>query len=238
MSDELTAPPPLQGCLYCHAEQSTFVVEGRRLFGMGNNYPVIRCDHCGSTALFDDGGDEPEKWRINYRRVNKGDAYFYVSIRLGKAGWLSARDALRISQDGYVQRKRVQQAHEGDLSWLQPAPINPPLPFMEEDESMFLALRAVSYQEASLPGLLFRLGPQTVLDSGKFYVTDRRLHLMGQRKAWSHSLAEVRRVAFNRRGWLVDIASAGQAHQYQGANLSDQFDSQLVAAVIRSLAGI
>lgn len=237
MSDSAATPPPLQGCLFCHTEQSTFLVEGRRLFGMGNNYPVLRCSHCGSAALFDDGGDEPDRWRIHYRRVNRADAYYYVADRLGKAGWLSARDALRISQDGFVQRKRVQQAHLGDLDWLQPAPMNPPPPFVETDEVLFLALRAVSYQEGSLPGLWSRFGPRTVLDSGKFYVTDRSLHLMGQRKTWSHSLAEVQRVVFNHRMWLVDIAAGSQIYQYQGANLTDQYDPQLVAAVIRSLAG-
>ena len=140
------------------------------------------------------------------------------------------RDALR-SSDGFVQRKRVQQTLEGDLDWLQPAPMTPPLPFMEEDESLFLSLRAVSYQEAPLPGLWYRLGPRTILDSGKFYVTDRNLHLMGQRRTWSHALSEVRRVAYDRRGWLVDITGASQTFQYQGANLPDQFDPQLVAAV-------
>ncbi len=238
MSDDAALPPPLQGCLYCHTEQSTLLVEGRHWLGMGNHYPVIRCGQCGAVALFDDGGGAPDQWRIFYRRVNKDDVHFYVADRLGKAGWLSARDALRISQDGFVQRKRVQQTLEGDLDWLQPAPMTPPLPFMEEDESLFLSLRAVSYQEAPLPGLWYRLGPRTILDSGKFYVTDRNLHLMGQRRTWSHALSEVRRVAYDRRGWLVDITGASQTFQYQGANLPDQFDPQLVAAVIGSLAGV
>lgn len=230
-------PPPLQGCLYCHAEHTTALVEGRRLFGVGSNYPVIKCSQCGAVALFDDGG-EPDRWRICYHHVNRGEAYYYVFQHLGKAGWLSARDALQISREGFAQRKRVQQTIQGDLEWLQPAPMNPPPPFMDGDEAVYLTLRAVSYQEAPLPGLWSWFGSRTVLDSGKLYVTDRNLHLLGQRKTWSHPLSEVRRVTYNHHMWSADVMSAGQMYQYQGTNSPEQFDPQLIAVIIRALAGV
>jgi len=53
-------------------------------------------------------------------------AFYYVMLYLGRAGWLSADQALKASRNGFVQRQRVQQVQGGDLEWLHPMPLDPP----------------------------------------------------------------------------------------------------------------
>jgi hypothetical protein len=235
MSSEVSTIPPLLGCLYCHAEGATTLSPGRRFLGFGGDYPVLTCSHCASVALLDYDPEDSQNWRIRYRRVNRAPRYYYVAIYLGKAGWLSAQKALAASRSGYVQRARVQQAKAGDLSWLQPAPLNPPPPFMGGEEVVYLTLRAVTFQEAPPSGLLVRADQGAVLDSGKFYVTDQKMHLLGQRRDWSHRLRDVQKVAFDDRAWTIVLNTPGQPQQYRGPNVLDQFDPQLVAAVVETL---
>jgi hypothetical protein len=235
MSKEANTIPPLLGCLYCHTEGATVLSPGRRFLGFGGDYPILTCSHCDSVALLDYDPEDPQDWRIRYRRVNRAPRYYYVAIYLGKAGWLSAQKALAASTNGYVQRTRVQQTRAGDLSWLQPAALHPPPPLMGVEEVVYLTLRAVTFQEAPPPGLLVRADQGTVLDSGKFYVTDQKLHLLGQRRDWSHRLSEIHRLEYDDQAWTVVLNTPGQPQQYRGVNAFDQFDPQLVAAVVEAL---
>lgn len=235
MGSEVSTIPPLLGCLYCHAEGSTTLSPPRKFLGLGGNYPVLTCSHCASVALLDYDPGNAQNWRIRYRRVNRAPRYYYVAVYLGRAGWLSAQKALAASTNGYVQRTRVQQTRAGDLSWLQPATLRPPPPLMGVNEVVYLTLRAVTFQEAAPPGLLVRVDQGTVLDSGKFYVTDQKLHLLGQRRDWSHRLSDIRKVEYDEKAWTIVLNTPGQPQQYRGLNAFDQFDPQLVAAVVEAL---
>lgn len=233
--DSKLSIPPLQGCLFCHSEGTTSLSQGRKLLGFGSDYPVLKCSRCGSTALLDIDPSDPDRWRIRYRRVSRSPRFYYVAVHFDKAGWLAAQDALTISTNGYVQRRRVQQAKEGDLGWLKVVPMNPPPPFMKAGEKVHLALRAVTYQQTPPRNLFGRAEQGTVLDSGKLYVTDRNLHLLGQRRDWTHALDEINDVDYDALGWTIHLNGATQPEQLQGAAVSEQFDPQLVAAVVENL---
>ncbi|RPI97568.1 MAG: hypothetical protein EHM39_09300, partial [Chloroflexi bacterium] len=172
--------PPLQGCLYCHSEGTTSLAVGRKWWYLGSDFPVLKCSHCNSTALLDYSPRNLDTWRINYRRVNHAPRYYYVDLHFSQSGWLPAAQALAISTDGFVQRKRVSQAKAGELDWLQPVPAD--LPEANGDEQIYLTLKGVTLQNAPPPGL-FNFGSQgPVLDSGKLLATDRALYLLGQRR--------------------------------------------------------
>lgn len=232
---ELEQLPPLRGCLYCHSEDSIVFSEGRKMFGFGNDLPSLRCERCHAVAQLDVDPVFPDQWRIRYRRVDNSSRYYYVAVRLGQAGWLSADEALRISTNGYVQRARVAQTRAGDLSWLKPASLRPPPPMMSPREQTYLNLRAVTLQETPAQGFLTRPEQGTVLDSGKFYVTDRKVHLLGQRRDWSHDLQAIERVEYDQKSWTVFLHGVEQPQHYRGVNAADQLDAQLITAVVEAL---
>jgi hypothetical protein len=227
--------PPLLGCLYCHSEGTTSLTPGRKFLGFGSNFPVLKCSHCGSTALLDVSPIAPEQWRIRYRRINQSSRYYYVASHLGKVGWLSAHMALSISTDGFVQRKRVQQAKVGDLSWLQTEIPSPPPPFISHRETIYLTLKAVTYQQTPPHGFVARAEQRAILDSGKLFVTNENLHLLGQRRDWSHPLYQVHNVTYDAQSWTIALNGGEQPQEYRGINLNDQFDAQLVSAIIEAL---
>jgi hypothetical protein len=227
--------PPLEGCLYCHSSQTTTVEPGRKVLGLGGQYPVLRCSQCGALAWLDYDPHQNDTWRICYRRVNRAVRYYYVALHLGKAGWLSAQEALDISTDGYVQRVRVQQAQQGQLDWLQPAPLQPPPPLMAISEIVYLSLRGVALFNAVPVGVLARPNEKDLLDTGMFYVTDQKLHLLGQRRDWSHRLNEMVRVQYDDKSWTIILNAPNQLQQYRGIITAGQFDPQLVSAVINTL---
>lgn len=229
--------PPLQGCLYCHAEGTTTLMPPRKFFGFGSDFLTLKCERCHAVATLDVDPDYPDDWHIRYRRVDHAPRYYYVLIHLGKAGWLSAEEALAASTSGYIQRARVAQTKAGDLSWLKPVSLRPPPPMMSPDEQVYLTLRAVTLQETPPPGFLVRADQGAVLDSGKFYVTDGRLHLLGQRRDWSHDLAAVHRVTYDKKSWTVYLDGEDHRH-YRGLNVADQFDAQLIATVIETLVHV
>lgn len=233
--DALPNIPPLAGCLYCHGEGTTTLLAPRWYSWPGSRFPLVKCTECQSVAQIDCDPEDPDRWRIRFRQVNHDARFYYVHHHLGKAGWLSGDEALAISTRGYVQRQRVQQARRGDLDWLQPAPLNPPLPLMTPGEVVYLTLKGVTYQEAPPVGFLVRPDQGGILDSGKFYVTGQKLYLVGQRRDWSHDLAQVDDVLYDDVAWRVLVAAGDQVHQYRGTNLTNQWDAQLIAATVNTL---
>jgi len=233
MDDTENIPAPLRGCLYCHAEATISVTEGRKLFGIvGSSLPTLTCSECHSTALFE-AGEDVATWRIKYRSVNRSARFYYVMIHLGDAGWLTAEEAMQASLNGFVQRQRVQQAKRGNLSWLSPAPLDAPPPLMAPDELVYLtAASAVIAQAAKSSGVL-GANEDNVLDSGQFYVTDRKVHLLGHRRDWSHRLSDVARVDYTENDWRIYVGDSNQ--YYQGTNQLDQIDAQLFTTVVKAL---
>jgi hypothetical protein len=232
MTDTVQIPAPLQGCLYCHTEGSITLTEGRRILGFGSGLPTLACSSCGSVALFEAGPD-PDTWRIRYKSVNKAPRFYYVMLYLGRAGWLTAEQALDVSRNGYVQRQRIQQTQRGDLMWLHPAPLDPPPPLMSPDENVYLTVHPVTFQQAMRAGSMLAQGEENVLDSGRFYVTDRKLHLLGHRRDWSHKLTDIQRVEHNDQYWRVYVGESEQ--HYQGANVLEQIDAQLFTTIVKML---
>ena len=230
----LRSLPPLQGCLYCHAEDSTDLVAGRTLFGFGSQFLRIKCRQCGAVAQFDCDPDSPAQWRIRYRRFSRAARYFYVSIWLGKGGWLSADEATQISRNGYVQRMRVQQAEAGDFSWLQPPHDVSWAPSLFESP-VILVLRAVSLTEAPSRLAFSRASSRLVIDSGKLFVASTHIHFLGQRTDRIFDFAQIAEVRYDDRSWSVVEADGPDSYQYRGVYLHDQIDPQLVAAVIEGL---
>ncbi len=233
MTDTVQIPAPLQGCLYCHTEGSITLTEGRKILGFGSGLPTLTCSSCGSVALFEEGPD-PDTWRIRYKNVNKSSRFYYVMLYLGHAGWLSADRALEISRNGFVQRQRLQQVQHGDLEWLRPAPLSPPPPLMSPDERVFVSVNPVTFQQAMRAGSVLAQGEENVLDSGRFYITDRKLHLLGHRRDWSHKLTDIQRVEHNDQYWRVYVGESEQ--HYQGLNFPDQMDAQLLTTIVKALS--
>lgn len=227
--------PPLQGCLYCHSEGTTSLTIGRKWWRFGSDYPLLKCSHCNSTALLDYSASNLDRWQICYRRVNRAPRYYYVALHFGQSDWLPAPQALAISTDGFVQRKRVAQAKAGELDWLQPPPAD--IPDQDGNERVYLSLKGVTLQNAPPPGL-FSLGSQEgpVLNSGKLLATDRALYLLGQRRNWSQPLEKIWKVSYDRKFWtVIFVGEDNQLQQYRGVNATDQWDAQLISTVIEAL---
>jgi len=226
-------PAPLLGCLYCHAEGSISRSTGRKFLGFGSGLPTLTCGNCGAVAEFEAGPDI-DTWRIRYKNINKASHYYYVMVFLGKAGWLSADQAITISRNGYVQRQRMDQAQHGDLNWLHPQPLDPPPPLMSPDELVYVMFPQVTFQQEIRAGNMLVQPEENVLDTGRFYLTDRKLHLLGKRRDWSHKLSDIVRVEHNEERWRLYVGDSEQ--HYQGLNLPNYMDAQLFSAVVKQLA--
>jgi hypothetical protein len=160
---------------------------------------------------------------------------------LAKAGWLDSDEALDTSTEIYVQRQRLQQSENGDLAWLKPSRLSPPPPLMRPDETVYLTLKPAVYGEASPPPkvkLPFGLGqPQMrVLDSGTCYITDSKIHLLGQQRDRSNRLSEISHLDYQGGEWFIQVTVGDQPYQYQGMNLSATVDAEVIIAIIRRLA--
>lgn len=233
-----SVPIPLQGCLYCHAEGTTTPGESRKLFGLGTAEPIITCSSCGAVAQFE-ASDNVDGWRIRYRDVNAAARFYYVKLHLGQAGWLDANLALTESRRGFIQRLRVQQTQSGDLHWLRPAPLSPAPPLMSPDEQVYLMLNPASVQNSTRAiakgARTFNLRAEgSPQDTGRLYVTDRKIHLLGHRRDWSHKLSDVQYVDYNDQHWRIYVSDGSQF--YQGENLPNQLDAQLFATVVKALS--
>ncbi len=219
-------PAPMQGCLYCGAEGSIIASE---------NNQKLTCSTCGSIARFESGADS-DHWRINYQKYSHAPRFYYVMVHLGKAGWVSADEALSIAQQGFIYRHRLQQAQRGELNWLKPAKLETPPPLMSPAETVYLHLPGAAIFHAQrgngLAALLNR-NSGTPQDSGQFYVTDLKIHLIGKTRDWSHKLSDIQRVEHNERHWRLYVGDGSQF--YQGENVAGQIDAQLFATVVKIL---
>jgi hypothetical protein len=157
-------------------------------------------------------------------------------VNLWLAGWLDAATAMDLSRRGFIQRHRLQQAQYGDLSWLGPHKVDPPPPLMSPSETLYMQYNPVTLARSPSGGRLAAVlarGEGIVQDTGKLFVTDLKVHLLGQARDWSHKLNEISRVDYNERFWRLYMAETGQ--YYQGLNAVGQIDAQLFTVVVQHL---
>lgn len=229
--DWLARLPPVQGCLFCHTEGAVSVEPQRAPRVRADRSLVIKCSYCGAVAQLDAAPDRPADWRIRYTKVNGAARYYYVARHLGGGTWLDREDALRISTRGYVQRQRVRQASEGDLSWLSPVVLDPLPPFIVPGETIFLELRAVTLTRLAPRTWIFRAGQDELLDSGKLYVTNRKLHLLGQRRDWSVSWDDALDAGYGTDVWHLSVAGDERLRTLSAQRASNEIDPQLITAI-------
>jgi hypothetical protein len=75
-----------------------------------------------------------------------------------------------------------------------------------------------------------------LLDSGTFYLTDNKLHLLGQHRDRSNRLSEVTKLDYNARGWTIILEGAQEANFYQGEYPDDPLiDGEMLEAIIHAL---
>ncbi|MBZ0309175.1 MAG: hypothetical protein K8I82_24130 [Anaerolineae bacterium] len=224
-------PPPLVGCLVCHSEGTTSLLEGRRFLGLGADFPVLECSACQSSAFLDWDESQPEHWRVKYRKISAAYAY---AAQVFDNEWVEAEQAVELSTLIYVHRKRLEQTHSGDLSWLKPTRLMPPPPLMSPIEWVYLEIPSISYCETRQVGLLTRSKDANILDTGKFYVTDTKIHLLGQRRDRSHRLTDIRQIEFEGVSWYIHM-NGERPYHYHGYSQDGILDSELIAAVITTL---
>src|SRR5690606_33197529 len=227
----LAGLPPVLGCLFCHTEGAVSVEPGRAPVSRGNGVAVIKCSYCGAVAELDAGPESSNSWRIRYRKVNPAERYYYVARHFGGGNWLDGDEALRVSTYGFVQRQRVRQTSDGDLSWLAPLSLDPLPPFIVRGETVYLELRAVTLQRLAPRTWIFRAGQDELLDSGKLFVTDRKLHLLGQRRDWSVSWADVLDTAYDDAAWRATLGGEDQTRELSAQSASNEIDPQLITAI-------
>lgn len=230
----LASLPPVQGCLFCHSEGAVSVETGRSRLMRGSNLPVIRCSHCGAVAELD-ALPEREVWRIRYRKVNHADRYYYVAQQFGSGEWHDQSAALQISTNGFVQRQRVRQTAEGDLSWLAPLEVDPLPPFIDQGETVWLELRGVTLARMAPQTRVFRSGQSEIIDSGKLYVTGLKLHLQGQRRDWSIAWPDVPGSRYDSDMWQIWVESNDQPCELSAQRASNEIDPQLIIAIVERL---
>jgi hypothetical protein len=180
-------------------------------------------------------GKDSDAWRIRYRKYNHEREYYFAALRLGKAGWLNAEEALQFSIMAYVQRQRVLQSQRGDLAWLRPVELNPAPPIVPSNETIFLTFRHVTLRQGQ--GGRFSRADDNIQDSGAFYITHTSLHLLGQKRNWSYQLADIRKVDYDDEAWVVYLKHSETNEYFRGENHPDITDAQLVANIIQALRG-
>ncbi len=235
--------PPLQGCLICHSEGVLSLEHidkpSGRLASLplgGARHPVLTCGHCGAVAWIDVQDEAQQAWRIRYRYIPEDSAYAFARRQFDTSAWFDAEEALDRSTMIFVQRQRLYQAQNGDFGWLRPMRLTPPPPLMSADEMVYLSLKPVGYYELSPKGRIPFLANQDVqLDTGMMYVTDTKIHLLGQVRDRSHRLKEISRVRFVADQWYLDITIADQPHYFQGYGEATELSAELIAAIIQVL---
>lgn len=228
-------PAPLLGCLYCHAEGTIIQSEGRKFFGWGSNVLILSCTHCGAIALFEPGVDAFD-WRIRYRKFSRESQYYFVSIHLGKAGWLKGTKAIDISTRAFIQRHRLRQTQRGDLSWLSPAVLPSPPPLMTPGEPVYVSIRYVTYRQARRFPRPLHAETDNILDAGMFYLTASKIHLLGHQRDWSYRLSEIYLTQYTRRAWFIFLKNGELFEYFQGEFNPEEMDGQLLMAVVERLA--
>lgn len=230
----LASLPPVQGCLFCHSEGAVSIESGRSRLVRSDSFPVIKCSHCGAVAELD-ALPERDEWRIRYRKVSHADRYYYVAQQFGGGEWLDQGAALQISTNGYVQRQRVRQTAEGDLSWLAPLALDPLPPFIDPGETVWLELRGVTLARVAPQTWIFRSGQSEIIDSGKLYGTDLKLHLLGQRRDWSIAWLDVLGSSYDAGMWQIRVEGDDQPRVLSAQHASNEMDPQLITAIVEHL---
>lgn len=230
--DTLGLLPPVQGCLFCHSEGAISLEAGRARLVRSAAFPLIKCAHCGSIAELDVDPADLDHWRIRYRKISHAPRYYYTTLLFGSGAWIEGPQALQFSTQGFVQRQRVRQASEGDFSWLAPVSLDPAPPFIVQGETALLVLRAVSFIRPAPQTWLFRTGQDELLDSGKLYITDRKLHLVGQRREWSVAWADVLESEYDADTWRVRVGGDDRMRQFTGARSANEVDPQLITVTV------
>lgn len=224
-------PAPLVGCLVCFAEGTIQLIEKPAFFnfkGFRVGVPLIVCQKCGSTAQFELGADA-DSWRVRYKRVNHPERYHYAARTLGVNRWLSADEALEMAERGYMQRMRLEQVANGDLSFLPHLPTRNTSSLLSPDETVYTRIEQVALQ--------VRGRETSLLDNGVFYLTDQKVHLHGARRDWSHRLSDLHIADFNTEHWQIEIGAT--PHTYVGSSRPtdpDALDAQLLTALVRTLS--
>ena len=232
MDSETARPSPLNGCLVCHTEDRVELTQARRVFGLGREMLLLTCEKCGSVAQFDWDEESADEWRIRYWKVTSDPPYSFAAWRLKRAGWLDQDDALEVSTQIFVHRQRLHQTLRGELEWLKPRQLDPPPPLMSADETVYLALKGVNYSKDSSSKLWMLNRDDDVLDTGTFYVTDGKLHLLGQRRDRSERLSAIRRMEHDQYGWYIYTEDT---HHYYGVHQEELLDGELIMAIIDAL---
>jgi len=233
----MTRPEPLIGCLVCHQEGTIELVSpSQRVLNIGDNYPRLICQSCQSVAIFDGDEDDGDiQWRIRYKTVGDSSVtYDYAKRKLKPSLWHQDDDALELSRDIYTQRYRIQQLQNKDFEWLRPETLNPPPPLMRPDETVYLTLKSVSYCEEQPTQLgLFKKAPE-ILDTGICYITDSKVHLLGQRRDRSHKLSEIQ-AEYKDDIWYARIAD--NSLYYTGFSQS-KLDAEVIVTIFKVLSGL
>lgn len=215
-------PAPLVGCLFCHAEGTITEFAPHRWFGFGSEFPRLVCNRCKAVALFE---PQEDGWRIAYQRFNKRRQYFYAAQLLGQADWLGADQAIELSTKVYIQRQRVQQAQQGDLSWLKPLDVS--IPNAPSAGAVYLTFAHVNlHQEGN--------SDDQPLDTGSFFVTYTTLHLLGRDRDWSYPLNQIEAVDYSGAGWKIHLTTKETKRYFSCEPSLDETDPQLTTAIIKA----
>lgn len=221
-------PPPLVGCLYCHTEGTITEFTSRRFARA--SYPRLVCSNCGSVALYDAG--EADHWRISYQRVNHDARYFYAAYVFESAAWLDDDRAIDLSRDAYIQRRRVEQVKSGQLNWLQPElpdDIRPSRLSPDEQILAFVERCGLKRKIEADPDT----APSTHdVDQGPLFLTNRKMHLLGQQREWVYEYAAVINTHFEQLLWRITFSDA---HFIEHNATPKELDPQLLTAVVETL---
>lgn len=216
-------PAPLIGCLYCHAEGTITEYAPRQWLGWGAEFPRLVCSRCKAVALID--SQQAGNWRIAYQRFNKRRQYFYAAQILGQAGWIEADQALDLSTKIYIQRQRVQQAQQSDLSWLKPLDVI--IPNNPNAGAVYLKFAHVDLYQDGNPD-------DQPLDTGSFFITYTTIHLLGRDRDWSYPLTQIDNVDYSGSGWKIHLATKETKRYFACEPAADETDPQLTAAIIKA----
>jgi hypothetical protein len=224
-------PPPLIACLYCHTEGT--ITEHLPQFWQRSKFPRLMCEFCGSIAEFDNMPDA-RSWRIRYVKCSNDAPYYYAHLVFEAADWLSEDEAIDLSTDAYVQRRRNEQVRVGQLAWLQPTlPDNRPASLTPDEHTL------AYFEKVALHRQVTTDEGETIhdVDQGALFLTDRKLHIHGQQRDWSYEYGAVVKVHYDTTTWHVSFSDNHFIkHTVQPGEINAQITCSLIE-VLRSGEG-